>query len=158
MNQKALNALEYPNVVKVSEIEDESNRLSFYANLAKPEIVFSEGGRPPEAPRDSYAENSEIKDDSGKVINTYNYIDGALTYKFKIKNDSAISITNTKYDCRLYFDLNFDGNLSDSEEQSTYVEITDSAGTVQARIGDSNGNSCYQLKEGGIYGYQKDSF
>lgn len=145
------NALEYPNVVKVSEIEDESNRLSFYANLAKPEIVFSEGRRPPEAPRDSYAENSEIKDDSGKVINTYNYIDGALTYKFKIKNDSAISITNTKYDCRLYFDLNFDGNLSDSEEQSTYVEITDSAGTVQARIGDSNGNSCYQLKEGEEY-------
>ena len=145
------NALKYPNVAKVAELEEESNRLSFYANLAKPEIVFSEGGRPPEAPRDSYTENTEIKDDEGKVINTYNYIDGALTYKFKIKNDSAVSVTNTKYDCRLYFDLNFDGNLSDAEEQGTYIEIKDSAGTVQARITDDQNNGYYQLREGEEY-------
>lgn len=136
MYQFLKDALPYDNVLTVSEIEKKRNGVIFYTNIAKPEIVFSY--KPPEAPR---AGGSQITNTSENV---YDYIQNQqLEYHFKIKNDSAISPVNTRYDCRLYFDLNFDGNLSDAEEQRAYMEIRDSSGTVQAK---DEKTGYYQLK------------
>ena len=40
------------------------------------------------------------------------YIDGELKYTFTVENDSDAAPATTTYDCKLYLDLNFDGNLS----------------------------------------------
>ena len=52
-------------------------------------------------------------------------------YKFTIKNSSEISTANASYDCKLFLDLNFDGNLSSKEEQTEYIQIQDAAGNVR---------------------------
>lgn len=133
-------AWSYDNVMTVSEIEKQRNGLIFYANVAKPQIVFSY--KPPEAPRAEYNQNTDTDQ------NVYAYIENQqMEYRFKIIDNSAVSPVNTRYDCRLYFDLNFDGNLSDVEEQAGYMEIRDSSGTVQARItSDADKTGYYQLK------------
>jgi len=140
-------AIKFSNVMTESELEKANSKITFYSTLAKPEIQFSENGMPPEAPRDNHYVGEKIYDSDNKEINTYNYISGEITYRFTIKNNSDISPANTRYDCRLYFDLNFDGNLSDLEEQASYIEIKDSSQTVQPRIYSDDGKiSYYSLK------------
>lgn len=114
----------YPNIFSGDELKDSKNSISFFANLSKPKIEFEDGGIPPEPPRENEAENP----DAG-IDYLYQNDDG-LKYEFTIVNDSEISVVNTTYNCQLYLDLNFDGNLSSSEEQSKYIEIRDSSGQV----------------------------
>lgn len=142
--------LSYDNVMSFSDSQKQKNDIIFYLNVAKPEISFSENGMPYEAPRGNKAQGEEIKD-GDTVISTYNYITGKLEYKFTIKNDAAVSAVNTQYDCKLYLDLNFDGNLSNLEEQSSYIEIKDANGVVQTRSEDSDGKLQYHLKAGEEY-------
>ena len=54
-------------------------------------------------------------------------------------SDAAPAVTT--YDCNLYLDLNFDGNLSEKEDQSAYIQIADSSGQVLSRIQDSDGKA-----------------
>ena len=136
-------AVKFDNVMAESELKKANSKITFYSTLAKPEIKFSENGMPPEAPRDGHSVGEKIYDSDNNEINTYNYIADEITYTFTIKNNSAISPANTRYDCRLYFDLNFDGNLSDLEEQASYIEIKDSSQTVQPRIYSEDGKTSY---------------
>lgn len=48
-------AISYDNVMSVSQLKENQNKISFYTTLAKPEIQFTAGGKPPEAPRDGHA-------------------------------------------------------------------------------------------------------
>ena len=136
-------AVKFDNVMAESELKNANSKITFYSTLAKPEIEFSENGIPPEAPRDEHSVGEKIYDSDNNEINTYNYITGEISYTFTIKNNSAISPANARYDCRLYFDLNFDGNLSDLEEQASYIEIKDSSQTVQPRIYSEDGKASY---------------
>ena len=95
-------AISYDNVVSVSQLRENQNKISFYTTLAKPEIQFTAGGKPPEAPRDGHATGKEIKDESGTAISSYNYLNGELVCQFSIKNDSAVLPASTRYDCKLY--------------------------------------------------------
>ena len=140
-------AISYDNVMSVSQLKENQNKISFYTTLAKPEIQFTAGGKPPEAPRDGHMTGEEIKDESGTAISSYNYLNEELVCQFSIKNDSAVLPASTRYDCKLYFDLNFDGNLSKTEEQGKYIEIRDSSQNVLKQ----SENKCYELKAGEVY-------
>ena len=125
------------NVMSKTEADKKEN-LNFFFYLAKPEITFSANGIPPEPQRlndSSYKYNKEAG--TGLIPQT----EDGLTYKFTIKNSSEISTANASYDCKLFLDLNFDGNLSSKEEQTEYIQIQDAAGNV---IRKQNGK--YHLK------------
>lgn len=145
-------ALKYDNVFLRSELENGNDQIVFLTMLSKPSIEFSENGKPAEAPRGNHSAGEAIKDASGKKqICSYNYVSGEMTYRFKITDEVAVLPAGTRYDCRLYFDLNFDGNLSESEEQASYMEIKDSSQNVMNRVTDANGDSHYELKAGEEY-------
>lgn len=130
------------NVMSKTEADKKEN-LNFFFYLAKPEITFSANGIPPEPQRlntSSYKYNKEAS--TGLIPQT----EDGLTYKFTIKNSSEISTANATYDCKLFLDLNFDGNLSSKEEQTEYIQIQDAAGNV---IRKQNGK--YHLKIGKEY-------
>lgn len=133
-------ALKYDNVFVSSELNDRTDKLTFFSNLAKPVIKFT--SKPPEPPR---------ANDSSNVSNRALIQDGQLKYVFSIENDSDAAPAATTYDCNLYLDLNFDGNLSEKEDQSAYIQIADSSGQVLSRIQDSDGKSHYHLRAGQKY-------
>ena len=132
-------ALKYSNVIVESELKTSGKNLSFYMNLAKPVINFSE--KPLEAPR---AEWTTQPEESG-------YINEELKYTFTVENDSEIAPANTTYDCKLYLDLNFDGNLSDKEVQDKYMTVQDVDGNVLTQISDGESSRHYELKLGKQY-------
>ena len=132
-------ALKYDNVATESEMSQGTKDFSFFFNLAKPLIEFDKnGGKPAEPPR---------KNETGVQDGTTGYIDGELKYTFTVKNDSDASPASTTYDCNLYMDLNFDGNLSTSENQSKYIVVQDESGNVLSR----NAKSHYELQVGKKY-------
>ena len=133
-------ALKYDNVFVSSELNDRTDKLIFFSNLAKPVIKFT--SKPPEPPR---------ANDSSNVSNRALIQDGQLKYVFSIENDSDAAPAVTTYDCNLYLDLNFDGNLSEKEDQSAYIQIADSSGQVLSRIQDSDGKNHYHLRAGQKY-------
>lgn len=133
-------ALKYDNVFVSSELKDRTDKLTFFSNLAKPVIKFT--SKPPEPPR---------ANDSLNVSNRALIQDGQLKYVFSIENDSDAAPAVTTYDCNLYLDLNFDGNLSEKEDQSAYIQIADSSGQVLSRIQDSDGKNHYHLRAGQKY-------
>ena len=133
-------ALKYDNAFVSSELKDSTDKLNFFSNLAKPVIKFT--SKPPEPPR---------ANDSSNVSNRALIQDGQLKYVFSIENDSDAAPAMTTYDCNLYLDLNFDGNLSEKEDQSAYIQIADSSGQVLSRIQDSDGKSHYHLRAGQEY-------
>ena len=133
-------ALKYDNVFASSELEDSTDKLTFFSNLAKPVIKFT--SKPPEPPR---------ANDSSNVSNRALIQDGQLKYVFSIENDSDAAPAVTTYDCNLYLDLNFDGNLSEKEDQSAYIQIADSSGQVLSTEKDSDGKNHYHLRAGQKY-------
>ena len=130
-------AFSYGNVATVSGLSD--SQFTFFANLAKPVIEFTDTGRPPEVPRTGGSQSSS---NTGYLSADKENIE----YTFPVKNDSDATPASTTYNCQLYFDLNFDGNLSDAEEQSKYIEICDDAGNVLSRK-----DGVYQLRIGKTY-------
>ena len=133
-------ALKYDNVFVKSELDNNSKDISFFTGLAKPVIKFAKDGEPKEPPR-----LDETNDGS------YGYINGELKFKFSIDNDSDASPAITTYDCNLYIDLNFDGNLSSKEAQDKYIQIQDADGNVLSQSTDKNGKQRYELKPGKEY-------
>lgn len=133
-------ALKYDNVFASSELEDSTDKLTFFSNLAKPVIKFT--SKPPEPPR---------ANDSSNVSDRALIQDGQLKYVFSIENDSDAAPAVTTYDCNLYLDLNFDGNLSEKEDQSAYIQIADSSGQVLSTEKDSDGKNHYHLRAGQEY-------
>lgn len=130
-------AVNYENVVSADTLAGGTVNLAFFANLAKPTITFAENGKP--------AEPERLNTSGG------DYVDGELKYVFTIGNDSDASPALTTYDCKLYLDLNFDGNLSDKEEQEKYIVIQDENGKVAAQVDDGSGNYHYELQAGRQY-------
>ena len=135
-------ALKYDNVMTREQAGTDS-ALEFYMNLAKPQIEFSE--KPVEVERAADIDGKTGTENDGKK---YGYItDGQLKYAFKITNNSDVAPASTTYDCRLYMDLNFDGNMSEKENQQKYIEIQDESGNVLSR----NSEGQYELKIGKQY-------
>ena len=130
-------AVNYENVVSADTLAGGTANLAFFANLTKPTIIFAENGKP--------AEPERLNASGG------DYVDGELKYVFTIGNDSDASPALTTYDCKLYLDLNFDGNLSDKEEQEKYIVIQDENGKVAAQVDDGSGNYHYELQAGRQY-------
>ena len=141
-------ALKYDNVATVSELKANKKNIKFYSNLAKPVIDFDEeGGKPAEPPR------LNETDENGNTITNSDgdYIKGELKYTFTVKNDSEAAPASTTYDCNLYLDLNFDGNLSEKENQDKYMVVQDENGNVLSQKEYSDGTSHYELKVGKKY-------
>ena len=134
-------ALKYENTFSSLELQSDTTKLDFFANLAKPVINFTE--KPKEPHR--FNEKTGAYPDRGLIK------DGQLKYVFSIKNDSDAAPAVTTYDCNLYLDLNFDGNLSDREEQSSYIQITDESGQVISSIKDDGDKTHYELRAGKTY-------
>ena len=135
-------ALKYDNVMTRDQAGTDS-ALEFYMNLAKPQIEFDE--KPVEVERAVGTDGKKGTENDGKK---YGYItDGQLKYVFKITNNSDVAPASTTYDCRLYMDLNFDGNMSEKENQQKYIEIQDESGNVLSR----NSEGQYELKIGKKY-------
>jgi len=130
-------ALNYGNFCTAKELDTGTKDLIFFANLAKPVIDFQE--KPKEPPRSGESVGGDL-----------DYIKGELKYQFTIHNDSDAEPAKTTYDCKLYLDLNFDGNLSEKEEQSKYIVIEDSKGNVMTQTTDGD-RSFYELAEGETY-------
>ena len=135
-------ALKYENTFSSLELQSDTSKLDFFANLAKPVINFTE--KPKEPHRFNENETGDYSD-RGLIEN------GQLKYVFSIKNDSDAAPAVTTYDCNLYLDLNFDGNLSDREEQSSYIQITDESGQVISSIKDEGDKTHYELRAGKTY-------
>ncbi|MFR5914986.1 MAG: hypothetical protein ACLUGJ_07800 [Blautia wexlerae] len=58
----------------------------------------------------------------------------------------------TTYDCNLYFDLNFDGNLSEKERVRILIlKFLDEDGNVLPQISDGNKKVITELQAGKIY-------
>ena len=113
-------ALEYTNnVITKKELTDKTKDITFFANLTKPQINFTE--KPLDVPR---AEESSSGDGVGWIANN------ELKYVFSITNDSDLAPLTSTYDCKLYLDLNLDGNMSEQEAQDDYITIMDSNGNV----------------------------
>ena len=134
------------NVMSKAEADKKQN-LNFFFYMAKPEIDFSRkdnfGKMPPEPRRlndETYKYNKEA--DWGLISQD----EDGLVYEFRIKNDSEISTANATYNCELFIDLNFDGNLSSKEEQSEYMQIQDENNNVVKKE-----NGKYHLKLGKNY-------
>ena len=126
----------YENVTSISELSNGNADLSFFLKLAKPVIQFQE--KPPEPPRAGEIASEE---------NGLSYLTGeGLEFEFQIANDTDALPASVTYDCELFLDLNFDGNLSDQEEQAKYMEILDESGQV---VLPENGR--YQLAIGRTY-------
>ncbi len=120
---------------------DKKQNLNFFFYLAKPEIKFSK--MPPEPER---LNNSKYKYNKEAELKLLPQSEDGLTYKFTIENNSEISTANATYNCELFIDLNFDGNLSSTEEQTEYMQIQDEKGNVVKKE-----NGKYQLKIGKEY-------
>ena len=128
------------NVMSKAEADQKQN-LNFFFYMAKPKINFTK--MPPEPKRlnnESYKYNEEAALDS--LLQS----EDGLEYEFTIENDSEISTANATYNCELFIDLNFDGNLSSQEEQSEYIQIQDDKGDVVKKE-----NGKYHLKIGKKY-------
>ncbi len=133
-------ALKYENTVTMTEAGN-GKLSSFFVNLAKPVIDFTENGRPPEPER---------ANDPGDGENTGN-INSELKYVFTVENDSDAAPASSTYDCELYIDLNFDGVFSSKETQDKYMTITDSSGKVLSPVSYGKDDQRYQLKIGQQY-------
>lgn len=137
-------ALKYENTFSSLELQSDTTKLDFFANLAKPVINFTE------KPKEPHRFNEE-NEETGAYLDRGLIEDGQLKYVFSIKNDSDAAPAVTTYDCNLYLDLNFDGNLSDREEQSSYIQITDESGQVISSIKDDGDKTHYELRAGKTY-------
>ena len=134
-------ALKYDNAITWTDAARNGKLDSFYVNLAKPQIRFAENGRPPHPER----LNKRGESGTGTIQNN------ELKYVFTIENDSDAAPAVSTYDCKLYFDLNFDGNLSENEVQDKYVTITDSSGKVLSQVSYGKDDQRYELKLGEQY-------
>lgn len=134
-------ALKYDNTVTWTEAAKENKLNSFYVDLAKPKIQFAENGKPPQPKR----LNEEAQEGQGFIENN------ELKYVFTIENDSDAAPAVSTYNCKLYLDLNFDGNLSENESQDSYITITDSSGKALSQVSYGEGDQRYELKLGEQY-------
>lgn len=135
-------AIQYDNVVTKEELDTKRKDITFFSKLAKPMIIFAANGKPKEPAR----ANDSVSDPQ-----QYGNISGELKFVFSVKNDSDALPAVTTYDCNLYLDLNFDGNLSTKEVQDQYAQIMDEQGNVLTQKDYGNGDMRYELKAGTTY-------
>ncbi|MEO2616508.1 DUF5057 domain-containing protein, partial [Blautia wexlerae] len=128
------------NVFVKSELDNHTKDITFFANLAKPVIKFTEKPKEPQRANDNSVSSDE-----------YGNISGELKFVFSIENDSDALPAVTTYDCDLYLDLNFDGNMSSKEAQDKYIEIRDADNNVLTQKDSENGDTHYELEAGKTY-------
>ena len=143
-----------------TELKDRRNVFCNYLNLSKLTMTWVEGLEASAYPTAlSYGEDGQntgyLKSESGDYI---------LRYVFTLQNDSALSLTGTTYDCKLFVDRNADGRFSGSDyvpgkttntsEELTGLKVYVRNGPEWERleqVQDASGNYGYALQTGKVY-------
>lgn len=115
--KQAVEVVKYPNCYVRSELTSDSGKFQFYLNRPKAEFAY--------VVANGTANASGIHELSPEPNGKY-----ALEYRFRIENEGAAS-ADTKYECKLFIDVNADGKYSEGEELGD-VNITQNGNPVAA--------------------------
>lgn len=120
----------YGNFYKFSDIADDSELFQYYLNRPKVNLI------------NTSANGSKSKDnDKVYLLDAVNGV-YTLEYHFTIVNEGAAS-ADTKYQCKLYIDVNSDGKFS-SQEVMEDIEVT--CGSQRVDSNQLYGGNEYMLK------------
>lgn len=143
-----------------TELKDRQSAFCNYLNLSKLTMTWVEGLEASAYPAAlNYGEDGQntayLKSESGDYV---------LRYVFTLQNDSALSLTGTTYDCKLFVDRNADGRFSGSDyvpgkitntsEELTGLKVYVRNGSEWERleqVQDASGNYGYALQTGKVY-------
>lgn len=143
-----------------TELKDRQSAFCNYLNLSKLTMTWVEGLEASAYPAAlNYGEDGQntayLKSESGDYV---------LRYVFTLQNDSALSLTGTTYDCKLFVDRNADGRFSGSDyvpgkTTNTSEELTglkvyvrnESEWERLEQVQDASGNYGYALQTGKVY-------
>ena len=143
-----------------TELKDRRSVFCNYLNLSKLTMTWVEGLESSAYPVAlNYGEDGQntsyLRSESG---------DYALRYVFTLQNDSALSLTSTTYDCKLFVDRNADGRFSGSDyvpgktsntsEELTGLKVYVRNGSEWERleqVQDASGTYGYALQTGKVY-------
>lgn len=143
-----------------TELKDRQSAFCNYLNLSKLTMTWVEGLEASSYPAAlNYGEDGQntayLKSESGDYV---------LRYVFTLQNDSALSLTGTTYDCKLFVDRNADGRFSGSDyvpgkTTNTSEELTglkvyvrnESEWERLEQVQDASGNYGYALQTGKVY-------
>lgn len=132
-NVNVKSAFEAGNAAAVANRE----KFSKYMGISKLTLEYSQADLPL-----AYDESDGIADylsmDSDGVYR--------LKFRIKLKNDAAVDLANTSYNCKLYVDIDADGRYSE-DEVLTGLQITDDGGSEKM----ADGNGRYHLSAGSTY-------
>ena len=112
-------------------------KFSRYMGISKLTLEYSQADLPL-----AYDESDGIADYLPKDADG-NY---RLKFRIKLKNDAAVDLANTSYNCKLYVDIDADGRYSE-DEVLTGLQITDDGGSEKM----ADGNGRYHLSAGSTY-------
>lgn len=143
-----------------TELKDRQSAFCNYLNLSKLTMTWVEGLETSAYPVAlNYGKDGQntayLKSESGDYV---------LRYVFTLQNDSALSLTGTTYDCKLFVDRNADGRFSGSDyvpgkTTNTSEELTglkvyvrnESEWERLEQVQDASGNYGYALQTGKVY-------
>lgn len=143
-----------------TELKDRQSAFCNYLNLSKLTMTWVEGLETSAYPVAlNYGKDGQntayLKSESGDYV---------LRYVFTLQNDSALSLTGTTYDCKLFVDRNADGRFSGSDyvpgkitntsEELTGLKVYVRNGSEWERleqVQDASGNYGYALQTGKVY-------
>ncbi|MCI6517859.1 MAG: DUF5057 domain-containing protein [Lachnospiraceae bacterium] len=143
-----------------TELKDRQSAFCNYLNLSKLTMTWVEGLEASAYPVAlNYGKDGQntayLKSESGDYV---------LRYVFTLQNDSALSLTGTTYDCKLFVDRNADGRFSGSDyvpgkitntsEELTGLKVYVRNGSEWERleqVQDASGNYGYALQTGKVY-------
>lgn len=111
-----------------------------YLNISKLSVTYDQV---PLAYNDNGTQHYLTPDNSGIC---------SLNYEVSLKNDAAVELIDTSYDCLLYFDLDADGKFEKNEIQSGLSIINSTNDSASEYTDDS---SKYNLKTGNTYKISK---
>ena len=142
-NTTAGNTMLGENVFTEKMLDDDTTgsgtlkKLAQYLNLSKLSITYSYIPEP-------YNESEDVVQYLSKINGEY-----VLMYEIALKNDAAVSISDTKYNCKLYIDKSVDGRYA-SDEEIGNLTIYEKKNGIYVEIF-KNTNNQYELTAGKFY-------
>ena len=115
------------NVTRKSSLEGTDSKVTStreifnkYLNISKLILEYDKNNLPPEYNQEDGSERYLTMNANGEYV---------LDYEFTLKNDSAVEVSQTSYDCGLYFDMDADGRYESAEKMNglTIVRTDDSS-------------------------------
>ena len=115
------------------------SKLTKYLNISKLVIQYEKNNIPVEYNGNANNKQYLTPDNNG------NYV---LEYEFSLKNDAAVGVADSTYDCKLYIDSSVDGRFSKAEELDA-LSVYEKQGNDYTAVGMQDGK--YQLRVGKTY-------